>query len=616
MDRVGTDRRSLQWKNLQVQEVARSAKESRRSGRLDDNQLAAENLGQKRGRKRRSKRKTGRQSGIERKRNHWVLSHRANVAFTCAVLIQAIALGVDVQLELSALRTVGDPGGALQAVGGVEFYVLLALDLSLNVTFILEYCLRCRALGWSYALSFRGVFDAALNVVCAIYVAILITPLQLPGDRAISAARSIRLLRLLRIECFVQIFPELALIVEGLISSFFTITYAMIVLGVLVYAGALLCADVLQAPLDTDLYDLFGTVPRSLLTHVELVLVEDWPVIGATIFDSPSVKFEWAWAAYLVLFICVGNFALLNLITGVVCENFMKLAEQRPASTAEAKDLELLILQEKALDLFQQADKDSSGLIPQAELLQLLNSSEARCVLQRLQIGLPSDLVDLRSVFDDDMADDRAMSSEQLQHGLLRLRGNERDPLSSNIQCTVRKCWQDTKSKIKDVDQDIKSTIEDSLRDGGARLFEELGSADDRLSEFLSQQEAELNGHVALRQQELGAVKQSLQSLEESLAGLQLQSSSAMSAIDAARALNQERNKKKGLKVTAETQTEDAPVQGSREMLSGHAETPRGHTASRSWGLSAPRHPVPVPGAAAQSPTSHVETWWQETGDE
>ena len=55
------------------------------------------------------------------------------------------------------------------------------------------------------------------------------------------------------------------------------------------------------------------------------------------------------WAAYLVIFICLSNFALLNLVTGVVCERVMELARQLPPATAEEKQFEFDLLKQQII---------------------------------------------------------------------------------------------------------------------------------------------------------------------------------------------------------------------------------------------------------------------------
>ena len=83
-------------------------------------------------------------------------------------------------------------------------------------------------------------------------------------------------------------------------------------------------------------------MPLSFLTHIKLVLVEGWPEISDAMLSDSNF-----WAAYLVVFILLSNFALLNLVTGVVCERVMELARQLPPKSHEEREFEVEMLKEE-----------------------------------------------------------------------------------------------------------------------------------------------------------------------------------------------------------------------------------------------------------------------------
>lgn len=62
---------------------------------------------------------------------------------------------------------------------------------------------------------------------------------------------------------------------------------------------------------DPQFAHLFGSVPLSFLTHIQLVLVEGWPAIG-----GPMLGDSRFWATYLVIFILLS----LSGLTGVILE--------------------------------------------------------------------------------------------------------------------------------------------------------------------------------------------------------------------------------------------------------------------------------------------------------
>jgi hypothetical protein len=76
----------------------------------------------------------------------WIQTPSADFIFAGAILVQAVALGVDTELELSASNTEATEIG------------LLVLDICLATTFLIELILRIIALKLSYLCSFSGCF--------------------------------------------------------------------------------------------------------------------------------------------------------------------------------------------------------------------------------------------------------------------------------------------------------------------------------------------------------------------------------------------------------------------------------------------------------------------------
>eukprot|EP00913_Durusdinium_trenchii_P021783 g20466.t1 len=144
------------------------------------------------------------------------------------------------------------------------------------------------------------------------------------------------------------------------------------------------------------------------------------------------------WAAYLVVFICLSNFALLNLVTGVVCERVMELARQLPPASFEEKEFEFEMLKQQVAELYEATPKKKSKYLSQHEYIRLFKSVLANEVLDDLKVTLPSQNDLLQCLIDED-ANGKVTCSE-LQEGLMRLRSNRFDEVSRAMQCTVRKC--------------------------------------------------------------------------------------------------------------------------------------------------------------------------------
>ena len=218
--------------------------------------------------------------------------------------------------------------------------------------------------------------------------------------------------------------------------------------------GALVCSEVLgrKSAENSELKSFFSSVPLSFLTHIQLVLVEGWPAIS-----SPMLTDSKFWAAYLVIFICLSNFALLNLVTGVVCERVMELAKQLPPATAEEKHFEFDLLKQQMAEIYDATPKKTSEHLNQHEYSKLFKSVLASELLDQLKVTLPTHSDLLRCLIDED--DNGKVTCAELQEGLMRLRGNRFDDVSRAMQCTVRKCMHRCFRSLDEAEVDLMATL-------------------------------------------------------------------------------------------------------------------------------------------------------------
>lgn len=163
------------------------------------------------------------------------------------------------------------------------------------------------------------------------------------------------------------------------------------------------------------------------------------------------------WAAYLVIFICLSNFALLNLVTGVVCERVMELARQLPPATAEEKEFQFDLLKQQVAEIYEATPKKSSDHLNQHEYMKLFQSVLATELLDELKVTLPSHSDLLRCLIDED--DNGKVTCAELQEGLMRLRGNRFDDVSRAMQCTVRKCAHRCFRSLDEAEVDFKAVM-------------------------------------------------------------------------------------------------------------------------------------------------------------
>ncbi|CAE7519862.1 Cacna1f [Symbiodinium natans] len=403
--------------------------------------------------------------------NAWILTKQASLLFGMAITVQALMMGIDLELEFAAQAQVEHrhfqlAGGALRQQGGFAFYFVLTMDCVLFIVFAVEYILRLRAVGRKFMCSALGILDCILLLSAGGYVVLQVTEISLPGAM-VGLVRTVRLLRILRFVHILQIVPALALLVKGLASTLITIMDAMIMLGILSYVGALLCSEALGDAPSAELQYFFGTVPASFLTHIKLVLVEGWPEISEAMMRDSDY-----WSVYLVIFIFLSNFALLNLVTGVVCERVMELARQMPPVSADEKDFEIEELRDRITDLFETASRRRRNYLSETEYVKLLQSVPAREVLDDMKIALPSEASRLTCLIDDDH--NGKVTRMELQDGLLRLRGSRLDAVSREMQLMVRKRFWISFTAVDKADKQLEEIVREGMQSAGERAMQQV----------------------------------------------------------------------------------------------------------------------------------------------
>ncbi|CAL1162629.1 unnamed protein product [Cladocopium goreaui] len=489
----------------------------------------------------------------------WILSTKGSVFIGIAIAVQSFVLGLELQFELEADAT-------LRQQGGPAFYTLLVVDCILLVVFTLEYVLRSRVLKWKYMCSSMGLLDLILVLSAGGYIVVVqLSSLQINGTLR-GVVRAIRLLRILRVVHLLQIMPALALLVKGLVSTIITIMDAMILLAILSYIGALICSEVLgrKHASNSELKSFFSSVPLSFLTHIQLVLVEGWPAIsGPMLTDS---KF---WAAYLVIFICLSNFALLNLVTGVVCERVMELARQLPPATAEEKQFEFDLLKQQMAEIYDATPKRFPDHLNQHEYSRLFKSILASELLDELKVTLPTHSDLLRCLIDED--DNGKVTCAELQEGLMRLRGNRFDDVSRAMQCTVRKCTHRCIRSLDEAEVDVTKALTEAMQEQGAVLHGKIDQIDSDLLSHIQVEAARLRKEKVKKQHKnLLETTCAMKSLKYAISALQKECKHAIVPECGALTNYKGRNGRKATNREAQTEEmQDSPGESTLKELVG-----------------------------------------------
>lgn len=239
------------------------------------------------------------------------------------IVLNAITLG----LETS--------DAVVERIGGV----LDVLDRTVIAIFVVELLVRLYAHRLRFFKDPWSVFDFLVVGISLV-----------PASAGLSVLRALRILRAMRL---VSAVPGMRKVVNGLLSAIPAMTSIVVLLGLVLYVGAVLATELYGSSAPQH----FGHLGRSLFTLFQVMTGEAWPDIAADVLpDHPT-----AWI-FFVLFILTSTFVVLNLFTAVIV-SFM---EPEPTHDPQADILlaEIRALREEVAQL--RADHDGGGVAPRA----------------------------------------------------------------------------------------------------------------------------------------------------------------------------------------------------------------------------------------------------------
>jgi len=193
--------------------------------------------------------------------------------------------------------------------------VLHVIDRAALGFFVVELLLRLYAYRLRFFRDPWSIFD------------FLVIGLSLvPSSGGLSVLRALRILRALRL---VSVVPGMRRVVTALLSAIPAMISIILLLGMVLYIGAVLTTELYGA--STPQY--FGDLGTSLFTLFQVMTGEAWPEIARDVLPAHPM----AWL-FFVVFILVSTFVVLNLFTAVVVSAMEP--EQREESAVHAELLE------------------------------------------------------------------------------------------------------------------------------------------------------------------------------------------------------------------------------------------------------------------------------------
>eukprot|EP00746_Dinoflagellata_sp_MGD_P021003 gnl/MRDRNA2_/MRDRNA2_148969_c0_seq1.p1 gnl/MRDRNA2_/MRDRNA2_148969_c0~~gnl/MRDRNA2_/MRDRNA2_148969_c0_seq1.p1 ORF type:complete len:573 (-),score=98.42 gnl/MRDRNA2_/MRDRNA2_148969_c0_seq1:565-2283(-) len=238
------------------------------------------------------------------------------------------------------------------------------------------------------------------------------------GLRQMSVLRMLRLLRLLRMLRLLKAFKQLWYLVSGLLNAIPVTCWGCLLAAFVVYVFAIFATSQLQDFAEDDplINEYFGSIPRSMFTLIQVTTGDSWAsgVVRPVLVHSPNM------VIFFILFVCLTQFAVLNVVVAVIVENVLKEAMETEQEKIQQAEQELRQALYSIFDAFQEMDRNKDGTLTRREFLEGLSNPLVRTCLSAVGITMES-AEEMFDILDYDGSG--TMSLEEFTNGCMKGRG-------------------------------------------------------------------------------------------------------------------------------------------------------------------------------------------------
>lgn len=360
-----------------------------------------------------------------------------------------IMLGVLVTLGyvLMILETDASTGGTIPTWMPVANLIILALYTSEVVT---KICVLRGYFFWS-ALNVVDLTVVVIDVSAFVFYALGHTNIP-----SLAALRAFRVLKLARGMGVIVRFPQLALMIKGLVravtAAFYGVVLLFMILSVWGVCAVLFIHPINQRVALTGAYDgcarcpeAYASVRASMLTFFQQTIAGDsWGLLTIPIIEEAPATSVFFAAVYISI-----HFTMINVILAVIVDAALKASQEDAGEIVRLKAEANKAAANKLLDMCRDMDEDGSGDLTLDELLVGYESNlEFQQHLKAMDIG-QDDMKVVYSILDND--DDGSVSYNEFISELIKMKSHDSHTLLVFIKHQVTEIRKDMRVKIDEM---------------------------------------------------------------------------------------------------------------------------------------------------------------------
>jgi voltage-gated sodium channel len=383
---------------------------------------------------------------VQRRRVHAFNQHRiTKIVVGLIICLNAAYVGIDTDNDFFQ----GDASTAIEIVFTIIFFFELTLRIyAERGSFFKD--------GWNL-LDFILVFLACLDTMILQWI-------SGSGIAGISAIRVLRLLRLVRVVRLFKAFKELWLFVTGILSAMRTLAWAAPIMILLMYMFGITTTRLFGhkwGDEDDEIFDYFGSVPRSMFTLFQCMTTEGWADIARlTMLYEPWAGF------FFVFFLSLTTFAMNNVIVAVIVENAVSTALKDAEDLEKQAEQERVKACEHILQIFTEADTDGNCELSSSEFQAALKKPSVKSWLAAVGI----DVRQAETLFDIlDYDGSGVLDFNEFVEGVMKARGTASAQDILAVHCDVWRSEFKVLSRVNSLQEEVAR-----LRDESREQFEQL----------------------------------------------------------------------------------------------------------------------------------------------
>jgi hypothetical protein len=184
---------------------------------------------------------------------------------------------------------------------------------------------------------------------------------------------------------------------------------------------------------DIPMFEHWGSIGHSMFTLFQVATGDSW----ASGVVRPVLKHDPNLVLFFIGFVCVTQFAVLNVVVAVIVDNVLKEALKTDEEIVKQVEGEMQNVMYELFDIFKHMDLDSSGEITRDEFQTGLSSTKVQASLERLGISFV-DAEDIFDILDHDSSG--TIKLEEFIEGCMKSRGPAQAKDLLEVNCNVYEC--------------------------------------------------------------------------------------------------------------------------------------------------------------------------------